>query len=48
VTSKTHGWKYDKPLDQGKSVSLVFHKAGTYTYYCKIHPDMVAKIIVKK
>jgi plastocyanin len=33
-------------LQQGQSYSLVFNTTGTYTYYCAIHPQMKATIIV--
>ena len=47
VTSKTKGWKFDKPFNKNK-VSFVFTKKGTYKYYCKYHlPGMVATITVK-
>src|SRR5947209_2738691 len=47
VTSKTKTWKFDKPLDQGKTVTFTFKKAGTYLYKCTFHPGMVGKIVVK-
>lgn len=33
-------------LFTGKSGSITFSKAGTYTYHCSVHPNMKAKIIV--
>lgn len=48
VTSRTKGWTYDKVFGQNKSVSLVFKKAGTYRYYCKFHPYMTGRIIIKR
>lgn len=34
-------------LDKGKSATVTFGKAGTYTYYCTPHPNMHGTIIVK-
>lgn len=47
VTS-SKGGHFNKQLPTGKSVSITFKKAGTYTYLCTIHPYMHGKIIVKK
>jgi len=34
-------------LSGGKTFSFTFNKAGTYSYYCSIHPKMVGKIVVQ-
>ena len=34
-------------LSNGASVSYTFTEAGTYSYFCSIHPYMTAKIIVQ-
>jgi len=34
-------------LQQGQSGSYTFAKAGTYTYYCAVHPMMKATIVVQ-
>ncbi len=34
-------------LDYGKSGTVTFQKAGTYTYHCSIHPNMHGTIIVQ-
>lgn len=34
-------------LDQGKSGTITFSKAGTYTYHCAVHPSMHGTIIVQ-
>lgn len=34
-------------LDQGKSGTVTFSKAGTYTYHCSVHPTMTGTIIVQ-
>ena len=36
-----------KALDTDQKFSYTFTKAGTYPYYCTIHPKMVGKIIVQ-
>lgn len=33
-------------LDTGESYSYTFTQAGTYGYYCSLHPFMTAKIVV--
>ena len=35
-----------KPLDTDEKFSFTFTEAGTYPYFCSIHPKMVAKVIV--
>lgn len=34
-------------LSNGQSGTVIFSKAGTFTYHCKVHPSMTATIIVK-
>ncbi len=34
-------------LDTGKSRTVAFNKAGTYTYHCSVHPSMHGTIIVQ-
>ncbi|MGW7531009.1 cupredoxin domain-containing protein [Amycolatopsis sp. NPDC054798] len=34
-------------LSQGQSWSYTFRAAGTYSYYCSVHPDMRAQVIVQ-
>jgi plastocyanin len=36
-----------KPLDTDDSYSYTFASAGTFGYFCGLHPKMVGKIIVK-
>ena len=36
-----------KALDTDDSFSFTFTDAGTYTYFCGLHPHMTGKIIVK-
>ena len=35
-------------LDTDASYSFTFKTPGTYEYFCKVHPHMLAKIIVEK
>ena len=42
------GTASNKLINPGKSWSFVFKKAGSYNYYCVIHPNMIGKVIVKK
>ena len=35
-----------KPLDTDEKFSFTFTEAGSYPYFCSIHPKMVAKVIV--
>ena len=34
-------------LDTGESFSYTFKDAGTFEYYCGLHPRMTGKIVVK-
>jgi plastocyanin len=36
-----------KPLDTDDKFSFTFDKAGTYKYFCSIHPKMVGTIVVR-
>lgn len=36
-----------RPLDTDEKFSFTFEKAGTYKYFCSIHPKMTAQIIVR-
>lgn len=36
-----------KPLDTDDKFSFRFTKAGTYSYFCSIHPKMTAKVVVQ-
>jgi plastocyanin len=48
VTGKGSWTSYNKPLASGKTVSYTFKKAGTYKYYCAIHPYMKGTVIATK
>jgi len=36
-----------KALDTDDKYSYTFTKAGTYSYYCSVHPKMVGEIVVR-
>jgi plastocyanin len=36
-----------RALDTDEKFSFTFSKAGTYTYFCSIHPKMTAKVVVQ-
>jgi amicyanin len=46
VTSSTKAFK-SPPLDTGEAFSYTFNDAGTFEYYCSLHPHMTGKIVVK-
>lgn len=37
-----------KALDTDEKFSFTFSEPGTYSYFCSIHPKMVAKVIVEE
>ena len=47
VIASSDGLFKSKALDTDDKYSYTFAKAGTYAYYCSIHPKMVGKIIVQ-
>ena len=34
-------------LDTDEKFSYTFSKAGTYSYYCSLHPKMIGQIVVR-
>jgi plastocyanin len=36
-----------KVLDTDEKFSFTFSKAGTYPYFCSLHPKMTAKVVVQ-
>src|SRR5438874_6133563 len=36
-----------KALDTDDKYSYTFSKAGSYSYYCSIHPKMIGKVVVQ-
>ena len=47
VTSAEDQFKKSLVLKTGQRFSNTFATAGTYSYFCSIHPRMTAQIIVK-
>jgi len=47
VITSNEGLFKSKALDTDQEYSYTFTKAGTYPYYCSIHPKMVGKIVVQ-
>jgi plastocyanin len=43
----TDGVFKSKVLDTDEKFSFTFSKAGTYPYFCSIHPKMTAKVIAQ-
>jgi plastocyanin len=47
VTVDSGPVKFSSPtLQKGDTFTYTFTAPGTYTYYCAVHPDMTAKVIV--
>lgn len=46
ITSAGNQFKSSPALDTDDHYSAVFTKPGTYAYYCSIHPQMTATIVV--
>ena len=36
-----------KALDTGEHFSYTFAKPGKYTYFCSVHPKMIAEVVVQ-
>jgi len=47
VIASNDGVFKSKALDTDQKYSYTFTKAGSYAYYCSIHPKMVGKIVVQ-
>jgi plastocyanin len=47
VIASNDGLFKSKALDTDDKYSYTFTKAGTYSYYCSVHPKMVGKIVVQ-
>ena len=47
VVASNDGVFKSKALDTDQKFSYTFTKAGTYLYYCSVHPKMVGKIVVQ-
>ena len=46
VIASRDGVFKSKALDTEQKYSYTFTKAGTYPYYCSMHPKMVGKVLV--
>lgn len=44
ATAKTG--EFDVPVPVGRTVRFVLVKAGTFDYFCKLHPNMKATLVV--
>jgi plastocyanin len=47
VVSTNKAFAHSPALDTDQSFSYAFAKAGTYEYYCSVHPKMVGKVVVQ-
>jgi len=45
VTAVDKSFK-SKVLDTGERFSFTFARAGTYAYFCGLHPHMTGKVVV--
>jgi plastocyanin len=43
----TDGVFKSKVMDTDERFSYTFTKAGTYSYYCSVHPKMTGQVVVK-
>jgi plastocyanin len=46
ATARNKAW--DVKIPTGKTGRLTLEKAGTFEYYCTLHPNMVGKLIVRR
>lgn len=47
TTVSTDGVFKSKVMDTDENFSYKFDKAGTYSYYCSVHPKMTGKVVVQ-
>jgi plastocyanin len=47
TTVSTDGVFKSKVMDTDEEFSYKFTKAGTYSYYCSVHPKMTGKVVVQ-
>ncbi len=46
VVDKSKSFR-SKPLDTNGTFSFTFNNAGTFDYFCSLHPQMVGKVVVQ-
>ena len=39
--------EFDGDLPDGGEFRFTFERAGTYAYFCKVHPSMTAEVVVE-
>ena len=47
VVSTNNTFPHSPALDTEESFSYAFARAGTYEYYCSVHPKMLGKVVVR-
>jgi len=47
TTVSTDGVFKSKVMDTDEQFSYKFTKAGTYSYYCSVHPKMTGKVVMQ-
>jgi plastocyanin len=47
TTVSTDGVFKSKVMDTDEKFSFKFNKAGTYSYFCSVHPKMTGKVVVQ-
>jgi plastocyanin len=47
TTVSTDGVFKSKVMDTDEKFSFTFTKAGTYSYFCSVHPKMTGKVVVQ-
>jgi plastocyanin len=45
-TATAKNGDFDLSIASGKKAQLVLKKAGTFDYYCRLHPNMTARLVV--
>ena len=48
IVSVQRAWKQSPVLDTDQRFSTTLTTAGTYDYFCSLHPKMQGKIIVRR
>ncbi|HSP04903.1 MAG TPA: plastocyanin/azurin family copper-binding protein [Acidimicrobiales bacterium] len=45
-TADAVGDTFDEPVEAGQTAEVTFDEAGTYDYFCAIHPTMTGQVVV--